>query len=63
MSWHHELPVATKEWIPVDEPDLYWFSRSRNPSNPEPDGYDQSQTWQAPEIHLEDGRILVFEYT
>ena len=54
---------AIKEWIPDDEPDLDWFNRPRNPSNPDPDGIDQSQTWQAPEIHLDDGRILVLEYT
>ena len=55
--------LAIKEWIPDDEPDLDWFNRPRNPSNPDPDGIDQSQTWQAPEIHLDDGRILVLEYT
>jgi len=54
---------AIKEWIPDDEPDLDWFNRPRDPSNPDPDGIDQSQTWQAPEIHLEDGRILVLEYS
>jgi len=54
---------AIKEWIPDDEPDLDWFNRPRNPSNPDPDGYDQSQTWQAPEIHLDDERILVLEPT
>jgi hypothetical protein len=36
-----------------------WFNRPRNPSNPDPDGIDQSQTWQAPEIHLDDERILL----
>ena len=56
-------PQAIKEWIPDEEPDLDWFNRPRNPSNPDPDGYDQSQIWQAPEIHLEDGRILVLEYS
>jgi hypothetical protein len=64
---------AIKEWIPDDEPDLDWFNRPRNPSNPDLDGIDQrvlrslgeevSQTWQAPEIHLDDGRILVLEST
>ena len=54
---------AIKEWIPDDEPDLDWFNRPRNPSNPDPDGFDQRQTWQAPEIHLDDDRILVLEYT
>ena len=33
---------AIKEWIPDDEPDLDWFNRPRNPSNPDPDGIDQS---------------------
>jgi hypothetical protein len=63
VSWHHELPVAINEWIPDDEPDLDWFNRPRNPSNPDPDGFDQRQTWKPAEIHLEDGRILVLEYT
>jgi hypothetical protein len=39
---------AIEECVPDDEPDLDWFHRSRNPSNPDPDGYDQSQTWQDP---------------
>jgi hypothetical protein len=52
---------AIKEWIPDDEPDLDWFNRPRNPLNPDPNGIDQSQTWQAPEIKLDDGRILVLE--
>jgi hypothetical protein len=54
---------AIKEWIPDEEPDLDWFNRPRNPSNRDPDGFDQSQTWQAPEIQLDDGRILVLECT
>ena len=54
---------AIKEWIPDDEPDLDWFNRPRNPSNPDPDGYDQSQTWKPEEIQLDDGRTLVLEYT
>jgi hypothetical protein len=54
---------AVKEWIPDEEPDLDWFNRSRNPSNPAPDGFDQSQTWQPKEIHLDDDRILVLDYT
>jgi hypothetical protein len=49
VSWHHELPVAINEWIPDDEPDPDWF--------------DQTQAWKAPEIYLDDGRILVLEYT
>jgi hypothetical protein len=32
-------------------------------ADPEPDWFDQSQTWQTPETHLEDGSILVLEYT
>jgi len=34
---------AIKEWIPDDQPDLDWFNRPRNPSNPDnadPDGFD-----------------------
>ncbi len=54
---------AIKEWIPDDEPDLDWFNRPRNPSNPDPDGYDQTPTSKAPEIQLDDDRILVLEYT
>ncbi|MBM3863089.1 MAG: transposase, partial [Verrucomicrobia bacterium] len=55
---------AIKEWIPDDEPDLDWFNRPRNPSNnPDPEGFDQSPTWKAPEIQLDDGRILVLEST
>ena len=34
-------PQAIKEWIPEDKPDLDWFNRPRNPSNPDPDDYDQ----------------------
>ena len=54
---------AIKEWIPDDEPDLDWFNRPRNPSNPDPEAFDHSPTWQATEIHLDDGRTLVLEYT
>jgi hypothetical protein len=52
---------AIKEWIPDEEPNLDWFNCSRNPSNPDPGGFDQSLTWKPKEIHLEDGRILVFD--
>jgi len=52
---------AIKEWIPDDLPDLDWLNCPRNSSNPDPDGIDQNQTWQAPVIQLEDGRILVLE--
>ena len=48
-------------WIPDDEPDLDWFNRPRNPSNPDPDGFDQRPTWRPEEISLGDGRILVLE--
>jgi hypothetical protein len=54
---------AVKEWIPDDEPDHDWFNRPRNPSNPDSDGIDQRPSWQAPEIHLDDGRTLVLEYS
>ncbi len=53
---------AIKEWIPDEEPNLDWFNRTGNTSNPDPDGFDQRQTWKPAEIHLEDGRILVFDY-
>jgi hypothetical protein len=33
---------AVKEWIPDDEPDLDWFNRPRNPSESDPDCFDQS---------------------
>lgn len=49
--------------MPDEEPDLDWFNRPRNPSDPDPDGIDQSPTWKPKKIHLEDGRILVLEYT
>ena len=58
MRAHHELPVAIKERIHDEEPDLDWFNRPRNPLNPDPNGIDQSQTWQAPEIQLGDGRPI-----
>jgi len=28
--------------------DLDWFNRPRSPSNPDPDGFDQRQTWNLP---------------
>jgi len=40
-------PQPIKEWIPDDEPDLDWFNRPRDPSNPDPEGFDQSQAWKA----------------
>ena len=54
---------AIKEWIPDDEPDLDWFNRPRNPNEPDPDWFDQSPAWPAPEVRLDDERILVLEYT
>lgn len=63
MRGHHELLVAIKEWIPNDEPDLDWFNRLRNPSNQDPDLFKPTQIWKAPEIHLDDGHILVLEST
>jgi hypothetical protein len=69
---------AFKEWIPDEEPDLDLFNRPRNPQGewvsrpheyesndgyPDPDGIDQTLTWKGPEIHLDDGRILVLEFT
>jgi len=57
----HDSPPECGGGVPDDEPDLDWFNRSRNPSNPDPDGFDQRQTWKPKEIHLEDGRILVFD--
>jgi hypothetical protein len=54
---------AIKEWIPDDEPDLDWLNCPTKPNEPDPDWFDQSQTWQAPEIHLNDGRTLFLEYT
>ena len=54
---------AIKEWIPDDEPDLTWFNQPRKPSEPDPDWFDQSAAWKAPEVLLDDGRILVLEYT
>jgi hypothetical protein len=54
---------AIKEWIPDDEPDLDWYNRPRNPANSNPDWFGQSSKWRAPEIQLDDGRILILEYT
>ena len=54
--------LAIKEWIPDDEPNLDWFNRPRNPSNPDPDGFDQRPGWQQAELRLNDGRTLVFEH-
>ena len=53
--------LAVKEWIPDDEPDLDWFNRPRNPSNPDPDGCNQSPGWQPVELRLDGGRTLVLD--
>jgi len=54
---------AIKEWILDEEPDLDWFNRPRNSSNPAPGGFDQSPTWELEEIQLDDGGTLILEYT
>jgi hypothetical protein len=36
--------------------------RPRKPSNPDPDGFDQSPTWKPKEIQLDDGLTLALEY-
>ncbi|MDP3848946.1 MAG: hypothetical protein Q8Q59_00455 [Luteolibacter sp.] len=54
---------AIKEWIPDEEPDLDWFYRPRNPSNSDPDWFDQTQAWKPGEIQLDDGRTLVLDST
>ena len=59
----HDAPPGCGRNIPDDEPALDWFHRPRNPNEPDPDWFDQSPTWKAPEIQLDDGRILVLEYT
>ena len=45
------------------EPDLSWFNQPRKPSELDPEWFDQTSTWKAPEVPLNDGRILVLEYT
>jgi hypothetical protein len=52
---------AIMEWIPDDEPDLDWFNRARNSSNPDPDGLEQRSEWRVPELKLDDCRTLVLE--
>ena len=52
---------AFKEWIPDEEPNLDWFNRPGNPSEPNPNRFDQRPLWQAPEIQMVDGRTLVLE--
>ena len=54
---------AIKEWIPDDQPELEWFYRPRNSANPDSEGYDQRPAWQAPEVQLDDHRVLVLEYS
>ncbi len=55
---------AIKEWIPDDEPNLNGFNQPRNAriQSQDFDDIDQSPTWQAPEILLDEGRTLVLEY-
>ena len=45
----------------MHEPDLDWFYRPRNPSEPDPDWFAQTPLGKAPEILLDEGRILVLE--
>ena len=54
--------LAAAEAFPMKKPDLDWLNRSRNPSNPNPDGFDQSPRWKPDKIQLDDGRILVLDY-
>lgn len=54
---------AIKEWIPDNEPELDWFNRPLNPADPDPDWFGQTPAWKPEEIHLDDGSILVLEYT
>lgn len=55
--------ASEQRMVPDDNPDFDGFNRPRNPSDPEPDWFDQTPTWKAPEIQLVDGRTLVLEYT
>jgi hypothetical protein len=59
----YDAPPCCGRSIPDDEPDLDWFNRPRNPNEPASDWFDQTPTWKAPEIQLDDGRILVLEST
>jgi hypothetical protein len=45
----------------MHESDLVWFYRPRNPSEPVPDWFAQTPLGKAPEILLDEGRILVLE--
>jgi hypothetical protein len=54
---------AIKEWIPNDSPGLTLFNQPRKQLQPDPDWFDQSPAWPAPEVRLDDERILVLEYT
>ena len=40
----HDSPLESGAGVPDEETDLDWFNRSSNPSNPDPDGFDQRQT-------------------
>jgi len=57
----HDVPLGCGRSVADDEPDLDWFKRPRNPDEPDPDWFDQRQAWKPFEIHLDDGRILVFD--
>jgi hypothetical protein len=46
-----------------NEPDLEWFNRPRNPPNLDPLGIDQSPSWTARDVQLDDERILALEST
>jgi hypothetical protein len=48
-----------------DKPDFSWFNQPRKPSEPGPKSFNQSPTWRPfrQKIQLEEGRILVLEYT
>lgn len=59
----HDSPRESSGGVADEEPNLNQFNRSRNPSNPDSDAFDQRQTWQPMEIYLEDDRILVLDHT
>ena len=52
---------AIKERIPDGKPNLDWFNRPRNPSEPKQNWFNKTPLWQAPEIQLVNGRTLVLE--
>ena len=59
--YFYDVPLGCGRSVADDEPDLDWFKRPRNPDEPDPDWFDQRQAWKPFEIHLDDGRILVFD--